>query len=72
MDTSRNEQQEEPNVVPLIDVSLVILVMALVISSVVGRLLPLELPKAARTQLVTAQETVGLVVGRDDRPARRL
>jgi biopolymer transport protein ExbD len=65
MSASTDEKQEEPNVVPLIDVSLVILVMALVISSVVGRLLPLELPKAARTQLVAAQETAGLVVSRD-------
>jgi len=65
MDMPRDERQEEPNVVPLIDISLVILVMALVISSVAGRLLSVELPKAEQTHFVEAAQTVPLAVSKD-------
>jgi len=67
MDIPKDERQDEPNVVPLIDVSLVILVMALVISSVTGRLLPLAVPKAPQTKLVQASETIPLKVFKDGR-----
>jgi len=65
MDVSRDERQEEPNVVPLIDISLVILVMALVISSVAGRLLPMEVPKSEKTRFVEAAQTAPLTVSKD-------
>jgi biopolymer transport protein ExbD len=62
MDVRKDEQQEEPNVVPLIDISLVVLVMALVISSVAGKLLTMDLPKAPKTQFVQADQTTHLMV----------
>ncbi len=65
MDRSRDERQEEPNVVPLIDISLVILVMALVISSVAGRLLTMEVPRAEKTRFVEAAQTAHLAVSKD-------
>ena len=65
MDIAKDERQEEPNVVPLIDISLVILVMALVISSVAGRLLSLELPKAEKTHIIEAAQTATLTVHKD-------
>jgi biopolymer transport protein ExbD len=65
MDIPRDERQEEPNVVPLIDISLVILVMALVISSVADRLLSMELPKAEQTHFVEAGQTTALTVNKD-------
>ncbi len=60
-----DERQEEPNVVPLIDISLVVLVMALVISSVAGKLLTMDLPKAQKTQFVQADQTTQLAVAAD-------
>jgi biopolymer transport protein ExbD len=65
MDVRRDEQQEEPNVVPLIDISLVVLVMALLISSLAGKLLTVELPKAQKTQFVQAEQTTRLAVTAD-------
>jgi biopolymer transport protein ExbD len=65
MDVRKDEQQEEPNVVPLIDISLVVLVMALVISSMSGKLLTMDLPKAQKTQFVQADQTSRLVVAAD-------
>ncbi len=65
MDVRKDEQQEEPNVVPLIDISLVVLVMALVISSVAGKLLTMDLPKAQKTQFVQADQTTHLTVAAD-------
>ncbi|HUT35183.1 MAG TPA: biopolymer transporter ExbD [Planctomycetota bacterium] len=57
-------QLEEPDVTPLINVNLVILVMTLLIASHAARLLPLVLPKAqgARTALVGTEEAVVLRV----------
>jgi biopolymer transport protein ExbD len=65
MDIRKDEQQEEPNVVPLIDISLVVLVMALVISSVAGKLLTMDVPKAQKTQFVQADQTTHLTVTAD-------
>jgi biopolymer transport protein ExbD len=55
---------EEPDVTPLINVNLVILVMVLAIASHAARLLPLALPKApgGRTEFVNAADAVPLHV----------
>ena len=63
-----SQQLEEPDVTPLINVNLVILVMTLLMASHAARLLPLALPKAqgAKTTLVDAQKAVPLRVGLAD------
>jgi len=62
------KQLEEPDVTPLINVNLVILVMTLLISAHAARLLPLVLPKApgAKTTLLGIEEAVPLKVGLGD------
>jgi len=59
-----SKKLEEPDVTPLINVNLVILVMVLAIASHAARLLPFALPKATSvdTALVPADEAVPLRV----------
>ena len=58
---ARNHQLEEPDVTPLINVNLVVLVMALLISSHAARLLPLRLPRLD-TSVPRARGSVALKV----------
>ncbi|KKL60327.1 hypothetical protein LCGC14_2206430 [marine sediment metagenome] len=63
-----SEQIEEPDVTPLININLVLLVMVLAMASHSARLLPLEMPKAkddARTEFVEMDQAVGLRVFKD-------
>ena len=63
-----SQQLEEPDVTPLINVNLVMLVMTLLMASHAARLLPLVLPKAqgAKTTLLAAEKAVPLNVGLGD------
>jgi len=65
MPKSRYQQTHEPDVTPLINVNLVILVMTLLIASHAARLLPLSLPKAANTDFSEAGSALPLVVAAD-------
>ena len=56
---------EEPDVTPLININLVILVMVLAIASHAARLLPLLVPQAKQTTTVNAGEALRLNVSRD-------
>jgi len=58
----RTEQTHEPDVTPLINVNLVILVMALLVASHAALLLPLKLPSAAKTNYVKADVATVLKV----------
>jgi len=58
---ARDHQVEEPDVTPLINVNLVVLVMALLISSQAARLLPLRLPRLD-TSIPRAKGSVALKV----------
>jgi biopolymer transport protein ExbD len=60
-----NGQDHEPDVTPLINVNLVILVMALLVASHAALLLPLALPSAAETAYVKAEATTVLKVEKD-------
>jgi len=62
-----HEENEEPDVTPLINVNLMILVMALAIASHAARLLPLAMPKAERTELVSTASAVPLTLLRGER-----
>jgi len=59
MDT---EELEEPDVTPLINVNLVILVMVLAMAAHSARLLPLAMPKAPKTEFVDMAEATQLRV----------
>jgi len=59
------ENLEEPDVTPLINVNLVILVMILAIASHAARLLPLEMPKAEQTEFLEMSDAVLLRVQTD-------
>ena len=59
-------QLEEPDVTPLINVNLVILVMVLAIASHAARLLPMAIPKAKeKTTFIDMADAVLLTVGED-------
>ena len=62
---TRSLEAEEPNVVPLIDVSLVILVMLLTIAAHAARTMPLAVPRAAKVRLMEAGESTALIVAKD-------
>jgi len=63
-----SRQMEEPDVTPLINVNLVILVMVLAIASHAARLLPLAVPKTDKeTKFVAMDKAVLLRVNTDDR-----
>ena len=57
---------EEPDVTPLIYVNLVILVMVLAIASHAAKLLPLEMPKAEKTEFLEMSDAVLLKVQKDN------
>jgi len=58
----RTVEDDEPDVTPLINVNLMILVMSLAIAAHAARLLPLLFPKAEATQIVAATKSVPLTV----------
>ena len=58
-------QTNEPDVTPLINVNLVILVMALLVASHAALLLPLKLPSAAKTRYIKADSAAVLKVSSD-------
>ncbi len=60
----RNDRIDEPDVTPLINVNLMVLVMSLLISSYAAKLLPLNLPKVGEAPPV-GRETVQLGVTPD-------
>ena len=64
-----SHQLEEPDITPLINVNLVILVMALLMTSHAARLLPLALPKAQGAKIFVAHKALpaAAVVPRKDR-----
>ena len=57
-----SDQLEEPDVTPLINVNLVILVMVLAIASHAAKLLPLKMPKAEKTEFVEMSQALHLRV----------
>lgn len=64
----RHKPMEEPDVTPLINVNLVLLVMTLAIASHAARLLPLAVPKATdRTTFIGMDEAVVLAIGQDNK-----
>jgi len=65
MSRHRNTDIPEPDVTPLINVNLVILVMTLLIASHAAKLLPMSLPKAERTELIQTSEAAELDVAAD-------
>lgn len=65
IDVEQLEQLAEPDVTPLINVNLVILVMVLAIASHAAKLLPLVMPKAATTAFKEMSEATLLEVGKD-------
>jgi biopolymer transport protein ExbD len=65
MGNDRNDL-EEPDVTPLINLNLVMLVMVLAIAAHAARLLPLDLPAAEQPTLVDGREAVRLVVEEDN------
>ena len=60
-----NNELEEPDVTPLININLVILVMVLAIASHAAKLLPLVLPTSEKTDFLNASEAVTLSVGKN-------
>ncbi len=61
-----SHQMEEPDVTPLINVNLVILVMVLAIASHAASLLPMAVPKAKdKTTFIEMQDAVLLTVAQD-------
>ena len=62
------KQLEEPDITPLINVNLVILVMVMVLASHAAKLLPLALPKSRdeKTTLVEVSKAVVLRVEKDN------
>ena len=60
-----NQSLEEPDVTPLINVNLVILVMVLAIAAHSARLLPLGLPKGQQTTFVEMSEAAQLSLLKD-------
>jgi len=63
-----HRQLEEPDITPLINVNLVILVMVMIIASHAAKLLPLALPtsKDDKTALLEADKAILLRVGKDN------
>ena len=61
----KNDPNHEPDVTPLINVNLVILVMALLVASHAALLLPLTLPAAAKTTYVETKAATVLSVSKD-------
>ena len=59
------EQMEELNVVPIIDVNLVLLVILIIMASHAAKLLPMALPRAEKTQYVESAQAVPLRVAAD-------
>ena len=57
---------EEPDVTPLINVNVVILVMVLLIASHAARLLPLAFPRAQETKFMGLDEAATLTVRADE------
>ena len=59
------EPMDELNVVPIIDVNLVLLAILIILASHGAKLLPMALPKAEKTQYVESATAVPLRVGED-------
>jgi len=56
---------DEPDITPLININLMLLVMVLIMASHAARLLPLDLPFAEKTTAVNADQAVSLHIAND-------